>query len=244
MNYASRKKTFALVTVICLFILPLCFTFGFSWILARWDDVPPINNIEKPLGESGLILSNALNKNETVIVLLNGPSDPMGPRVAAIPDSPLLFQEETLYTQFELPFVPFGDDTPWFLKNIFNDLQLNSEHLQHRLNAGSSGSNFKGIPPFLIYTGTLIFLLGSLGFIQKFSNWPFANLFFGIILFRGILSAETFLNSPETQVVFESFLGNRLPVDLTVPLIFVVLGLLIHFYSILVFAARMRDSYE
>jgi uncharacterized membrane protein YfcA len=70
-----------------------------------------------------------------------------------------------------------------------------------------------------------------------------ANLFLGCLAFRGILALETFLNSPEMQDAFGSFLGSWLLASLTVPLIFCFIGLLVYLYSILVFLSKRR-SYE
>jgi hypothetical protein len=95
-----------------------------------------------------------------------------------------------------------------------------------------------------MYAGALIFLLVSLGFILKLSNWPLANLFLGCLAFRGVLAAETFLNSPEIQDLFAEFLENRLPLSYTVPLIFCVFGVMINLYTFLVFLARRRADEE
>jgi hypothetical protein len=98
--------------------------------------------------------------------------------------------------------------------------------------------------PFMIYSGALLFLLSSLGFILKLSAWPMANLFIGCLAFRGILSLETFFNSPDMQNVFDSFIGNWLHVDMAVPMIFCLFGLLVNIYSILVFIAKRRSHDE
>jgi hypothetical protein len=235
LSYAVRGRYSALMTVACVFILSICFGFGISSALDHWASVPPAQDSSVPLGESGLVLSNTLTKNETAIVLLKGPAEPLGPRVAAVPDRPLLFQEETDFdAEFDLPPVPFGDDTPWFLKSLSIDLRLSGEQLQRRFGEGAFS--------FLIYTGALVCFLGSLGFILRFSVWPLANIFLGALAFRGILSLETFFNSPEMQEVFGSFLRNRISPVLTVPLIFLFFGLLVHTYSVLVYIAKRRDD--
>ena len=95
---------------------------------------------------------------------------------------------------------------------------------------------------FLIYAGALILLLGSLGCVLNMSAWPLANLFLGCLAFRGILALEILLNSPEMQELFESFLENRLPLSLTVPLIFCAAGVLVYLYSILVYLAKRRGD--
>lgn len=236
LSYAARNHYSTLMAIICLIILPLAFSFGISLGLQRWEFVPPGLKNDKPLGEAGLILTNELSRNETAIVLLQGSGRPQGPRVVAIPGRPLIFQEEMPAAEFTLPPVPFVDETPWFLKSLAIDIRLSAGQIQRRLS--------EGYIPFFIYAGALIFFLSSLSFIFKVSVWPLANLFLGCLAFRGILALETFFNSPEMQDVFRSFLENRMPVELTVPLIFCGFGLLVYTYSILVYVARRRDYDE
>jgi hypothetical protein len=208
-------------------------TLGISAALKQWDFVPPAETSGKVLGERGLILSS---NNETAIVLLNGAADPMGPRVVAVPDQPLLFLSsapvQSDIANFNLPPIPFGDDTPWFLRSISMDFRLVSEQFKQRYETG--------FVSLLIYSGSLIFLLTSLGFTLKISVWPLVNLFLGILTFRGIIALEVFFNSPEMQDVFGSFLNNRLPVNLAVPIIFFAFGLLVHIYGILVYISKKR----
>jgi hypothetical protein len=234
LSYAVREHYFAPMTVICLCVLAICFSFGVMLALDHWESVPPAQVIGKPIGGRGLILSNTLNRNETAIVLLQGAAEPLVPRVVAVPDRPLLFQETAGNADFDLPPGPFNDDTPWFLKSVSIDIRLNAEHLQLQYGAG--------LFPYLIYAGALIFLLSSLSFTLKISVWPLANLFLGVLAFRGVLSLETFFNSPEMQELFKTFLNNRLPVALVVPVIFSGFGLLVHLYSVLVFTARRRSN--
>jgi hypothetical protein len=237
LSYAVRKRCFTITRVITLIVLPLVFSYAISLGLRHWEAVPPANNSITPLGENGLILSNALSRNETAIILLKGPADPRGPRVAAIPGQPLIYQAEAPAAAASgLPPIPFGNETPWFLKSLAIDIRLSSLQMQKRFSGG--------LIPFLIYTGSLIFLLSSFGFIFRLSAWPLANFAFGCLAFRGILALETFFNSQEMQDVFYSFLENRLPLDLAVPLIFCGFGLLVHIYSLLIYLAKKRDDYE
>jgi len=232
LSYAARRNCFALVTILCVMTLSLVFCFGFSFALENWKSVPPSESTGISLGGRGLILSNSLNRNETAVILLKGTDEPLGPRVTAIPDQPLLFHDAAS-ANFDLPPVPFADVTPWFLKSLYIDIRLNAEMLQKKF--------IEGIHPFLIYSGSLIFLLCSLGFAIKFSAWPLANLFLGVLAFRGVLALETFFYTPEMQEIFDSFFKNLMPVELAVPLIFVGFGVMVHFYSFLVFVAKRRD---
>nr|AGS52371.1 hypothetical protein [uncultured bacterium contig00073] len=183
-----------------------------------------------------MILSNSLNRNETAVVLLKGTDDPVGPRVIAVPGQPLVFQETAASSSFDLPPVPFGNDTPWFLNSLAIDIRLNAEMFQRKFN--------EGLIPYLIYVFPLIFLLCSLGNVIKFSVWPIANLFLGILAFYGVLSLETFLNMPEMQYIIDSYLNGMIPVTLAVPLIFLGFGILLNLYSVLAYVARRKDNDE
>ena len=234
LSYAARQRIFAPVAAACVIVLCLAFTFGITSGLERWELVSPQQYSARPLGGPGLILSQA----GTSVVLLNGPEEPQGPRVTAIAGRPLAYQAQSSgpNTGRPLPPLPLGEDSPWFLKSMAIDFRLNAELLSQRLALG--------IVPFFIYSGALVFLLASLGFLFKLSVWPLANLCAGALVFRLILSLETFLNSPEMQDVFESFLGNRLPVSLSVPFIFCGFGLLVNVYSLLVYLAKRRRNEE
>jgi len=163
--------------------------------------------------------------------LLNGTADPLGPRVIAIPDQPMAYHR-TASAGFELPPVPFGDDTPWFLKDVEIDIRLNAEMFQRKFS--------QGFLSYLFYVGSLIYLLCSLGYVIKFSAWPLANLFLSILAFRGILALNTFFNTQEMQMITASFLNNRIPVVYALPFIFLGFGTLVNLYSLLVFAAKRR----
>ena len=167
--------------------------------------------------------------------MLKGNTEALGPRVTSIPDRPLFFQE-TAAANFYLPAIPFGDDTPWFLKSLAVDIRLNAETFQKKFNE----SPFQ----FFIYAGSLIFMLSSLGYAIKFSAWPLVNLFLGILVYRGILTLEVFLNTPEMLEIISSFLKGMIPLSLAVPLIFLGLGALMHIYSVLVFVTRRKADYD
>ena len=221
------------MTVICVTVLSAAFCFAVLTALENWESVPPAQSSAVPLGNKGIILSNSLNKNETAVILLNGTEDSLGPRVIAIPGQPLVFQE-TAAAGFDLPPVPFGDDTPWFLKSLSIDIRLNALLFQQKFS--------EGYIPFLIYSGSLIFLLCALGYAVKVSVWPLANLFLGILAFRGILAFEIFLTTPEMQEITGSFLKDAVPVSLALPLLFLGFAVMIFLYSILVFALKRRDN--
>jgi hypothetical protein len=232
-----RRPLPAPLAMLSLFIFAMALSGGISLGLERLGGMVPARTVSTPLGGPGLLLT----QGDTSIVLLRGPDESRGPRVAAIPGRPLLYQEQPLgpnNTILSLPPVPFRNESPWFLRSLAIDFSLTSRQFEARFR--------EGLLPFCIYAGALIFLLISLGFIQKFSNWPLANLFLGCLCFRGILALETFLNSPEIQDLFAEFLGNRFPLPLswTVPLIFVSFGVLINLYTFLVFLAKRQNNAE
>jgi hypothetical protein len=234
---ARRRLLPAPLAMLSLFILALALGGGISLGLERLGTMVPAPAVSKPLGEPGLLLT----QGDTSIVLLRGPDESRGPRVVAIPGRPLLYQEQPLgpnNTILSLPPVPFRNETPWFLRSLAIDFSLTGRQFETRLGEGPV--------PFFLYAGALIFLLVSLGFIQKLSNWPLANIFLGCLCFRGILALETFLNSPEIQNLFAEFLGNRFPLPLswTVPLIFLSFGVLINLYTFLVYLAKRRNDEE
>ena len=234
LSYGARRQYFAPMVVISVTILSLIFHFGISSALYQWKNVPPAVTAVKQAGENGLILSNNLNRNETAVILLKGPADPLGPRVTAIPNRPLQFFESTSNVNIDLPPIPFGDDTPWFLKSVSIDIRLSGAQLYNRF--------VEGYHSYFIYAVALIFLLSSLGFAIKFSVWPLADLFLGALAFRGILAVETFLNTPEMQEIIGSYLDNKIPVSMAVPAVFFSFGLLVNIYAILVYVIKRRKS--
>lgn len=236
LTYSAGNRYVPAMTVICITILSACFCFGVSFALDHWRPAPGVKPVGRPLGGNGLILSNTQSRNERAVILLNGMAELDGPRVTVSPNEPMRFSETAESASFSLPRVPFRNNVPRLLSDISGDIGLGSENLNRSLRAGYI--------QFLIYSGALIFLLCSMVFIFKFSVWPFANLLLGLLVFRGILAAETFLNSAGTQRILDSFFKNILPVSLAVPVIFAGFSLLVHIYAILVYAARRRDVNE
>ena len=234
LNYSVRKKNIAPVSIVLVMLMSFLFCFGISAALDHWSFVQPAQSSPGvPLGGKGVILSNTLNRNETAIVLLNGVVDPLGPRVVSIPDQPLAYSRVGS-PEVDLPHVPFGDDTPWFLKDIDIDLRLNAEMFKRKFS--------EGFLSYLLYAGSLIYLLCSLGYAIKFSVWSLANLFLTTLAFRGILALNTFFNTQEMQQVTASFLENKMPAARALPFAFLAFGTLVNIFSFLIFAAKRRVS--
>jgi len=236
MNYAVRRNCYYIMTLICVMSLSFLFTFSISTILQGWNASPPPFAAGIPLGDKGLILTNSLDKNETAVVLLNGVTDHSGPRVTAIPGQPLIYQQSVGLSfanpVTSLPSIPFTDDTPWFLRSISIDLRLNAEVFQQKFN--------QGLFSYLVYVGSLIFLLCSIAYTVKFSAWPLANLFLAALAFRGVLAIITLFNRPEMMATINSLLGNFISSIDSLPLFFLGFGILVNIYSFLNFVARRR----
>jgi len=238
LSYAVRRGVFAPAAIACVALLTIGFTFGIGLLLEDWENVPPAKIPTQPLGRPGLILSNNVRPAGTVLILLEGSAKPGGSRVVATPGKPLLYQEKFAgkdLSLLSLPPAPFSDNCPWFLKSLAIDFRLNAENVRRSIGAG--------FLPFLLYAGTLVFLLCSLMFLLKLSMWPLANLFLGCLAFRGILALELFFRTPEMQVTFDSFLQSRLPSSWVVPLIFCGVGLLAYLYSFLVYLLKRQNRY-
>lgn len=237
LNYTAQKNMPVPLSVLYLTLLSLGLTLAVSEGIVRLEDMParPARESPPPLGGPGLIFS----RGDTTIVLLDVPSNIRGPRVVSLADRPLAYQEVPLgpnNTILELPPAAFRDETAPLLNSLGVDFSLSARQFGERRNAG--------FIPFLIYSFSLIFLLVSLRFVLEMSRWPLANLFLGAVVFRGILSLETFLNAREIQAFFEPFLGNRLEASFITPAIFGALGLVILFYTALNRAARSRRANE
>jgi hypothetical protein len=236
LSYAVRKAVFSPMAILLVIALTVGYTYGIGHLIDNWEGTSSARIPAKPLGKPGVILTNTARSTGTAIVLLQGPAEPSGSRVVATPGKPMTYQAEFAGRNLpssSLPPAQFTDNTPWFLKSLSIDLRLNSEILRQYF--------YKGLQPFLMYAGSLVFFLCSLIFVFRLSAWPLANLFLGCLAFRGVLSLEIFFNTAEMQETFDSFLQGRLPLPMVVPLIFCAFGLLAYLYSFLVFLARRQN---
>jgi hypothetical protein len=237
LSYTARNRVFAPIAVLFIGALSLSLAYVVSVGLENWENVPPAESQTPPLGGPGLIVANNAVLGGTVVVLLQGPSNP-GPRVVAVSGRPLNFQAEFPGRDVTaVPSGPFGDGgNSWFLQSIAIDLRMSGENLWRLFKEGTY--------PFMVYTGALIVLLTSCLFIFRLTAWPLANVFLGCLAFRGILALEILFNTRDMQEVFGSYLQNWLPVSLSLPLIFCAIGVLAYVYSFLVFVTRRRDVHE
>jgi len=237
--FISRDKVFALLAIPCVAVLALGLAYGVNLGLENLGSMINGKIITPPIGRPGLILANPIRPTGTAVVLLDGPSKPGGARIVVNYDRPMLYQEtfpgKNAFPS-SIPLAPIGEESPWVFKSVAIDLKLSSENMRHLYN--------EGVVSFLVYTGALIVLLTSFLFIMNLSVWPLANFFLCCLAFRGVLSLETLLNSPDIQNFFTSYLQNYLPISAVVPLIFCVAGLLIYLYSFLVYLTRRKIGNE
>jgi len=234
LSYTARRRIAIPLAIIVIVILGCVFTGGTSIGINRIEALKfalkPVSSIQ---GRPGLILS----RSDNAMILLRESRDVRGPRVVSIPGRPLIYQSVPMgpnNTILNLPALPFGEDTPWFIRSVVIDFSLSAAEMKKRLDNDPVS--------FAAYAFSLILLLGSLRIVLELSKWPLANLFIGTLVFRGILSLEIFLNTREMNDLIASFLAGRLPSMLITPLVFSALGVLIIFYTLMARIARPRRT--
>jgi hypothetical protein len=235
LSYSARKAFSIPLSVLCIFVLSCGFAAGVSLGLSRANSAVFLPGTAAPpmLGKPGLILT----QGETAVVLLDGPSNPTGSRVVAVPDRPLFYQKTPVgpaQAGFTLPSVPFEVGRPYFITSLFIDFSLAAGHLRDRL--------LEGFISFGMYLGALCLLLSSLRFVMELTSWPLANLFLGAVVFRGILTAGTFLDSAEIRQFIMTFLKADIPQTAVTPIIFCGLAVLVLLYTAMVNLARGRRA--
>ncbi|MDR2072698.1 MAG: hypothetical protein LBP60_04605 [Spirochaetaceae bacterium] len=130
--------------------------------------------------------------------------------------------------------LPFPEEKNRFLGSITEDFLRSSQYLAAWFETG--------LLPYGVYAGSLAMFLLSLGCLVNISYWSLANLFLGILAFRGALMLDAFLNQPHIHELLASFAKNMIHESLVNPIIFSTLGALILLYSALVYLARGRIS--
>jgi hypothetical protein len=226
LSYTVRRTMPAAFSISLVFLFTLVFSFAMSMLLNRLGAVGSTATVmPRTLGEAGLRLKSA----DVTIVIVGDPANKASPRVIAMPDRPLVFQETPPPSQ-SIPSVPFYGGNSWFMTSLDLDFSIVSEQLFARL---QSGLFF-----FCIYLFSITLFLSSFRFVFELSAWPLANLFFGILVFRGILSFEVFLDSGEVQNLIGFFSGRLIPSGFISPAIYTGMALLVIMYTLLVNAAR------
>jgi len=236
LSYTARKEIPIKTAILSIIVLACVYTASFSLGINRVGALDPIFKPAAAVeAEPGLILS----QSGTRVVLLKESSEILGPRLVSIPGEPLIYQELPVGpydTVLPLPALAFGGDTPWYIRSIAIDLSLCARELKNRLESGYLS--------FAAYAFSLILLLASLRFLVELSHWPLANMFLGALVFRGVLTLETFLNAGEINTLIGSFLGGRIPPEYVTPCAFAALGILIILYTLLSRMASHERSDE
>jgi hypothetical protein len=234
-NYGNKHRISRPLIFVSLIILANIFIFsaskGLNNLYNMTEASMRINR--KTLGQPGMILSQF----DTVITLLDEPSNRTGSRVVAIDDSPLIYQEEPIGVDgelIELPPVPFYTHSRWFSRIIITELSISGQNIAARFE--------EGLVPYFAWIGAFTLLLVSLGFVTGVSSWPLANIFLGFLVFRGLLAFEVFINSDEVNGFFRDFLRGALPDMLIMPAIFTAIAALILIYALLLFLARISGK--
>jgi hypothetical protein len=228
LSYTVRRALPVVISISLIFLLTIVFSFALSLFLNRMEAVESdAVAARKTLGETGL----RLNAADVTIVIMGDPADAASPRVIAMPDKPLIFQETPPPAQ-RLPSVTLNAGNFWFITSLGLDFALLSEQLFARLKSG--------VFFFCIYLFSLALLLSSCRFVFELSAWPLANLFFAVLVFRGILSFEIFLDSEETQNLIGLFAGGLIPSGFISPAIYTGLAILVIIYTLLINAVRGR----
>jgi hypothetical protein len=184
--------------------------------------VPPLSN-----GGNGLLLTVSPELPVQAVLLQNGKG-----RVVSLPEQPLFFERSS--SEGSSLRLPFREERTSFLRGISGDFSRGGAVLKGCFQAG--------MIPFAVYAASLSLFLVSLGCLVNISFWPLANLFFGALVFRGVLALETFLNSEKTRLILASFAGPYIPDSLINPAIFTFCAVLILVYSGLVYLARGRRN--
>ena len=229
-SYTARRRIRVFAGLISLIILAFVFSIGSSLGVNRAGAIGTIFKPVSPIHSNpGLII----NQGENSIILLNESSDVSGPRLVSIPGRPLVYQEVPIGPNnsiLPIPAISFEDDTPWFIKSIGIDFSLSAREIKSRFD--------KNFISFVFYVFSLILLLSSMRPFLEMSQWPFANIFIGALVFRLILALETILNTREINLMLGSFLGKRVPPDFITPIVFCAGGMLILLYTFLTGIAR------
>jgi hypothetical protein len=234
-DYGRRLKITPPIIVIFAVAFTGLFAFGISrgFENLRSMTTPPLAVNHSTLGRPGLILPRA----GITVTILDQPSNETGSRVVSIKDRPLIYQKTPIGAGgqiINLPPIPFRYTDAWLSNSILNDLSVSGLNITSRFN--------EGYESFLSWTFALIILLVSLGFIFALSRWPLANVFLGVLAFRGILAFEVFLNSDEVLEYLKEFSRGVLPDMLITPAVLSVIAALILIYAILLFLARISSK--
>lgn len=240
LSYSVRKKMHAVMGIAVIFLLSVLFCLASYIGIERIEAYNPKIEIPDSLNRSsGLILSR-LDTDIVLLGVVNTGDTAVNsggiygyPRVISFPERPLIYQEIPLGTSTAFA-LPLDDKTPWFVQSLLIDFSLCAREMETRRS--------QGLVPFLIFTGSLFFLLVSLRFVFESSAWPLANLFLGAVIFRLVLVLFVFLQSGEAADFLLSFINRLIPADFIIPAVFAVCAVLIILYTAMASFARRRRN--
>jgi hypothetical protein len=239
LSYAARNGAGPLSAIPVLFLLSLTSCLALS--LGRFRlAIPALNaaaggqereSAPPTLGQRGL----RLLEGEVSIIVLGEPSDPASPRIVAAPGEALYYLSVPggiRNTPPRLPPVPFLRNVFPLAGSIFADLDRAAEAIDVRQQAGFS--------TLLVYLASLCLMCVSFYPVFSASLWPLVNFFLGMILFRGILAFQVFIESDQIQNFIFFFAGRFIPKSVISPAVFGIAGTLALLYTTLLFAGKGR----
>ncbi|MDR1908653.1 MAG: hypothetical protein LBQ35_01930 [Spirochaetaceae bacterium] len=222
LGYASRWGFPPALTAAVILVLAPAFTLGLTLAHSRLllQAEPPSAGGEglKALGKSGL----RLLQGDVSIIVLGDPADGRSPRISAVPGQPLAYLEhprEIGGAAPRLPPAPFRGENSPVMDSLITDLSLASEQIEAR--------RVMGLNPLLLYLFSLALLLVSFYRVFAVSAWPLANMLLGTVLFRALLSFQTYIDSDALQSFIFFFLGRFIPQSVISPGVFALGGILV-----------------
>jgi hypothetical protein len=233
LSYSARREISIPLSMFFIFVLSVLISGGAFLGIHQLETLVPRGTVtpRHTLGTPGVILS----QGDTAIVLLEDPSNALGRRVVSIPERPLIYQEVPTgpnNTILALPPVPFTGKENLFFTDLLVDLTLSARQIDAR---------FRESPlSFGIYLGGLCLLLVSLRVVLELSSWPLANLFLGVLAFRGVLALEIVFNDGDVQQFLGGFLGRFFPLMWLGPFLLCNAAALIVLMTALIFLAKGR----
>ncbi|MDR0568070.1 MAG: hypothetical protein LBG87_02555 [Spirochaetaceae bacterium] len=238
-SYTARKGVPIPLSIGYLVCLGMVWTILVALGISVLEKIPAetVSRRNVALGGPGLIVT----QTDRSLVFLQDPGNDGGPQVIAVPDMPLTYQPEGAeYTEERNQRISGlypalkQSNMFFFLNGMLMDFDFAAQQMQNRLQTGFFF--------FILYAFALIFLLSSLRFIMDTSGWPMANLFLGILAFRGILALERLLDSAGVQQFLTSFIGDRFPDGLISPAAFFTLGIIIILGAALIHLGKNRRT--
>ena len=234
LSYAARRSMPIPLAVIGVLVLGCALYLGVSLGLSR-SGVAGVAFGAAPALQAGPGL--VLSQFDNTIVLLRESGEIWGARVVALSGQPLIFQETPLgpgNTVLGLPPLPFNVAVPWFIQSLLMDFSLSAAELRGRLD--------QSLFYFGVYVFSLVLLLASMRFIFELSRWPLANLFLGLLAFRGILALESFLGGWEMSALIYYLFPQQFAAELIIPAAFCALAVLFMFYTLVIRVVRGRSA--